>query len=342
MLWFENQDNYQILIWIDATAPTVTLDRAQPLTNISAHSYVLNATATDSGIGVNVTVFEYRKNSAQSFTQACIDEDGAPYSCTWDTSSLDDGKFYEVRVKANDSLGSFGDYDTHTDITLDKTSPNVTLLSPINHSIDLDGDNIIFRFNVTDITSKISNCSLLINHKRNQTNYTVLLNTTNNFTVNDFSENEYNWSVNCTDTAGVSNSSEYHNLTVLFDRESPIITLISPQNNSVSTTQNVNFNYNVTDRYHEIANCSLIVNNTLNQTDNSIVRNATQIFTISGVNDGDYNWSINCTDNSTGFFNIGSSGLFNVTVAKTSNLIALAELSSLFYERKSIRIIGEG
>jgi hypothetical protein len=84
-------------------------------------------------------------------------------------------------------------------------------------------------------------------------------------------------------------------VTPIPDNSPPNITLISPANDSFDIDGNVTFQYNATDLLSGIANCSLILNNTINQTDTSITESVVQEFN-SILDVGDYSWSINCTD----------------------------------------------
>jgi len=107
------------------------------------------------------------------------------------------------------------------------------------------------------------------------------------------------------------------NITLAYlDNTVPIITLISPADANVNTTGNVVFEYNVTDQ-SSIANCSLIFNGTINETESSITRNITQNFTKIALLNSIYNWSINCTDTSN---NQNTSTFRTLNVSKTGNL----------------------
>ncbi|MEM2974376.1 MAG: Ig-like domain-containing protein, partial [Candidatus Micrarchaeia archaeon] len=89
----------------------------------------------------------------------------------------------------------------------------------------------------------------------------------------------------------------YFNVTYKRDREAPNVTLIAPPNGTTLYSNNVLFQYNVSDE-SAIANCSLIINGVVNQTNTTVTRNVTQNFTAT-LGAGNYNWSVNCTDNST-------------------------------------------
>lgn len=75
----------------------------------------------------------------------------------------------------------------------------------------------------------------------------------------------------------------------------PNVTSIYPINNTLNNTHNlITFGFNVTDEL-AIDNCSLIINNTLNATNTTITRNQTNTIT-TRLDDGPYDWNINCTE----------------------------------------------
>jgi parallel beta-helix repeat protein len=96
------------------------------------------------------------------------------------------------------------------------------------------------------------------------------------------------------------------------DTNPPNITLLSPPNNTLNTTtNNIDFAYNVTDDLG-VENCSLIIDGSLVITNNSIdMALATQTFNYS-ISNGQHNWSVNCTDNSTSN-NVGASEIWNIS-----------------------------
>lgn len=99
----------------------------------------------------------------------------------------------------------------------------------------------------------------------------------------------------------------------LSDANAPIINLIYPQTNLTVQYRNnpIIFNYNVTD-FSNIANCSLIINGTINVTNTTISKNITQNFSKS-LEPGYYNWSIRCIDNSS-LKNTGLSNTYYINV----------------------------
>ncbi|MEM4245216.1 MAG: hypothetical protein QXR60_03365 [Candidatus Nanoarchaeia archaeon] len=99
----------------------------------------------------------------------------------------------------------------------------------------------------------------------------------------------------------------------------PIIYLEMPEDNATNTTTNtIDFTYNVTDYDSDINNCSLIINDEANLTESSITVDAVNNLTTYLPN-GDYLWSVNCTDENN---NIGNSEVWNITIDYTAPVAA--------------------
>lgn len=203
---------------IDETGPTTTI--LQPLTNsqISGSSYMMNASVIDTGIGtISYVQFEYRQNPEDVWKNACNDSDGtAPFNCTWNISLLADGNTYQVRARANDTLGNTGLYDTEVNIKIDNNGPQITLLAPRDNYVDGDG-NVTFVYQVNDLASSISNCSLIYNGTINQTVYSPQENTDLNFNLAGLNDSVVDWAIECYDTFNPSYYSISSNRTLTID-----------------------------------------------------------------------------------------------------------------------------
>src|SRR3989338_7961730 len=179
--------------------------------------------------------------------------------------------------------------------TGDVDKPNVTLQDPSPDN-DLHTTNPYFIFNASVIDANMNNVSLyadfngsmIVNETNSSgitSNYTFTKNLTN---LND---GLYQWYIYACDDD--SNCQQSGARTFYLDREYPIVSSISPSDSSTSTSASVTFEYNVSDT--DIANCSLIIDGSVDQTDTSVTENTTESFTKS-MSNGDYTWSINCTD----------------------------------------------
>jgi hypothetical protein len=191
-------------ITIDRTGPNTILDYPANFTNITTNTYMLNATATDL-TGVHTVTFLYRQNASAVWNYACNDSRGPTYDCTWDLTSLTDGKNYQIRAYANDTFGTRGNNDTHTNITIDRASPNTTLNTPLNQS--QYNSTVNFTYRVNDTTSNVSNCSLIINNEVIHTNYSIPEGSLQYFIYRIPLAGWYDWSINCTDALGNINAS---------------------------------------------------------------------------------------------------------------------------------------
>ena len=136
-----------------------------------------------------------------------------------------------------------------------------------------------------------------------------------NFTLNGSSIGSGNFTVNASCTSDGENLDNANRRSVtnisVTDRTPPVVHLIRPLNNTLNNTNNqIEFFYNVSE-FSDILNCTLITNNQLNVSNSTLIsKYAEQQFVIN-VSDGQYNWSVNCTDV---YGNTGASESFNLTV----------------------------
>ena len=142
-------------------------------------------------------------------------------------------------------------------------------------------------------------------------------NTTNpyNLTLNENESQTITWTVNATGNINQTyeffvyvnrtsdlnngNMTQKWNVTIvetIVDYDAPTITINAPSDNS-GQTNNLTVSYSVNDA-NNISNCYLILNGNVNSTNSSaIVKQAPQIFNLRNLIIGNYNWSINCSDN---------------------------------------------
>jgi len=100
------------------------------------------------------------------------------------------------------------------------------------------------------------------------------------------------------------------NFTVVADTISPSLILIYPENNATITSIPINFRYNVTDK-STISSCNLTLNDEMIE-NNTGISQGTNYFTPIKLSNGNYNYSISCTDE---FNNVNKSETWNFTVA---------------------------
>lgn len=200
-------------------------------------------------------------------------------------------------------------YRNEIDLTIqDVIPPNVTLISPGNNS--WRRENTSFTFNVTDSTG-IANCSIYLDGNLNMTNTTVSPGTLQNFTLSNISEGSHTWLVSCFDNSTNSNQGNSTAFTINIDKTPPSVTLLLPADYNVSTSNNITFNYSVSENL-VLANCSFLINGVVDQANTSLVQqNMPQSFNKTFAR-GNYSWSVSCED-ATGNTGTPAERLFNVT-----------------------------
>ena len=224
---------------------------------------------------------------------------------------------------------------TYANIALNTTRPsetNVTIITPLNNSI----------FNITGYFNATARIMIIGGQNGIDCSATITLSDTNvlklaageaathnlgGINLGSFTLTTWNISGNLSGNANItvqasctSDDKNFDNLTLyttynitIQDIETPIVRLEYPINNSKFTANSdpIIFRYNVSD-ISAIANCSLIINNRINQTNYTVAKYISQSFSAALTNNT-YNWSVNCTDNSTSY-NTGSSPFFNLTI----------------------------
>jgi len=228
--------------------------------------------------------------------------------------------FNSTAKQINDSGGSNLNYsriDVYAAIDYLRR-PRLTETFPSNNSyLNLANQNATFicntssTDNLVNITFSLWNSSSLVyNITENITSVTNQTTFLYNFSLED----NYLWNCVAYNINNLSNNDA--NLTITYDITNPQINLISPVNSSTWTSSStVSFSYNVSDV--SIANCSLIINNAIDQTDSSVTINQTTSFAKS-LSNADYNWSVNCTDSAN---NINNSKQRQLTVSYTAPVV---------------------
>jgi len=180
--------------------------------------------------------------------------------------------------------------------TIDTGIPVVRLDAPLNNSWQ-KSQQVTFRYTAYDTSLK--NCTLYGNFdntwKANATNTSVTSGSQDSMTVT-LKNGTYLWNVLCYDTTEKSafNNTNY---TVTVDSVEPGITLNAPIQYYNSTSNNINFNWTAIDNLDNNLSCNLTINSIVNVTGIASSNNTPTNQSVSGFNDGIYNWNITCIDN---------------------------------------------
>ncbi len=301
---------------IDLTPPTVILN--YPSSGNVSGSITINSTVTDN-TGVNSSRVYYQLSNtsgSQTAWTAMINLTSTLFNTSFDTTTLADG-YYNITINASDIAYNVNSTErVQIRIVQDNIVPIVNLETPQDGST-IGYAVVTFGYNVTDVVSDIRNCSVWTNSTGiwalNTTNSTTITEATAGQQINvaNLAEGTIIWNVQCYDTASVSNMAfATNNYTAIKDTTAPTIALSAPSDGYASTTTTLGFEYSVTD-FSNIASCSLIINNAVDQTDTTITKSTAQTFTQT-LSAGTHTWSINCTD---AVGNTNASGSRSLTIS---------------------------
>ncbi len=223
--------------------------------------------------------------------------------------TLFDGFCDEIHTLAPDNV----DYLPLSDLWV---TPEVSLADPTtpagNYSRDYVTANVsAVDDNLINVTAYLYNSSTL--HATNSSASTPLY-----WNITNLPDDLYYLNASANDSDGNYNKSETN--TYLLDTTPPAVYLESPGDDTLEqTTHVVDFEYNVSDTTSHILNCTFYLNGVWNDSDDSVAEDTTQSFTKVLAN-GQYNWSINCSDI---VGNVGNSSAYNLTVSVSAPTVVL-------------------
>jgi subtilisin family serine protease len=291
-LTFSRIDLYSALLSLDENSPNITLISPQnSITNTTINqSFTCNI--TDDFQLKNTTLFIW--NSTSLYIQNTTSFSGISAQVTFNISNMPQDRYfwnyYSCDLKNNCSfalsnfsivIGSLYSYPA-IPANSNYTKINMTNFTCLSYSEQL--------YSLKNISIYIWNSSSLIyNETRNISGFS----NTTIFNYTFLIEENYKW--NCLSSNNQTNSSLANsNFTITYDITNPNLTLITDSESYTSNSQLAYFYFNLTDL--SPTNCSLIVNNAINQTQtisalNNQIQNLSQTFS-----PGAYSWQINCSD----------------------------------------------
>ncbi|MBI5047164.1 LamG domain-containing protein, partial [Candidatus Micrarchaeota archaeon] len=279
---------------VDTTPPVTTLDSPIAELNTTLNTLSVAFTSVDNLSAIMVCDLFVDDISVNSSDSVSNDTSTGLFAL-----GVTEGQ-HNWTVGCTDQVGNTANSSETRNFTVDQTAPTVSLISPINDT-NTTNTTVYLSFNTTDNLGSVMDCSLYINDAFNQSNSSTLNATTTTFTVSNLSDAHYNWTVGCTDPSGTTaNASDGLGgpevRTFKVDTTSPVVSLVSPVNLTSTTNTSLNFTFNVTDDLSPTLNCSLYINDTLNQTNETVANDTNTVFSVSGFAVGSYNWTVQCTD----------------------------------------------
>lgn len=290
---FENSDQ--------TATRTITIDTTAPVTTL-----VLNGTSGSNGwYTSNVTIsFIVDEENLNRTTHNISGWQNYTTPFNLSTEGNNSIQYYSV-----DDAGNTEDIKTSS-IAIDKTVPAYT-----------EYNTTVTTLNSSDILNVWANwtenfpatMTLYINGVANDT---VSSQTFNNFTWTapaNLAQTTVNLTIGLSDIAGNSNVTPIMAIAVT-DGSGPTVELLSPDNNTFTNDNTINFTFNASDNLGTVHNCTLYINGVLNETSSSIISHEVSSFSEKTINTGTYNWSVNCADGSN---NIASSEVYFFEIDNT-------------------------
>ena len=279
------QAQFEILTPLVQTAPNVTLTNPPNNTfqNTSAIILYYNATDINNNIANSTLILNSQRNTTNQ--SAIINGQINNFTIT-----LSDG-IYTWTVNATDATNLEGTDNSTRTFTIDTQAPSIALHNPLANESFSQGI-IIFNFTVTDNTDTAMVCDLIVDSTVEEDDFNAQNNTPVNFTKS-FGAGTHLWNVTCLDNAGNLGISQTRNFTVT--EEPPTVELITG-NDTFTNLTTITLVYNATDN-NGFTESRLILNSIVNQTNQTEILNGQyNNFTLTGLSDGIYTWTVNVTD----------------------------------------------
>jgi uncharacterized protein (DUF2237 family) len=152
---------------IDNTSPEVTLTAPLDGEYITTNICTVTATASDALSGVASVSFYYSIDGGETWVQIGTDTE-SPYEVTWDLTAITDQTDIQVKAVAVDNAGNTAE-DINTGITLDRTRPTITDLTPTGSIVDTAP---LISAKLLDVTSGINPDTIMMELDNNLVTHT--------------------------------------------------------------------------------------------------------------------------------------------------------------------------
>ncbi|MBN2142959.1 DUF2341 domain-containing protein [Candidatus Woesearchaeota archaeon] len=281
-----------------------------PLLDSLTGKIISGSPAIDAGI--NSSIYDTFYSTFGISIKEDREGDSRPQNSTWDIGADE----YEV-----------GENDTSPPVISNIVNTKTNQTATITWTTSESANSSINYGTTENLGNKATNTSMTTEHS------TTLSGLTNSTT--------YYYNITSCDTSGNCNTTGPLNFTTtsnpIVDTTPPAIALSYPANNTqLNNTDNTTLNFTVTDNGASALNCTLYLNETLNQTRNSISNNTPAYFNLTGLSLGAYSWMINCTDNSS---NSNVSETWTFTIADTiAPGILIASPESTVYSTEQVLV----
>jgi len=207
-------------------------------------------------------------------------------------SSIANGQ-YNWSVQCFDTAG-LQNWSQNRTFYIDTVFPTINLFYPGVGQTELYSSTVSFNFTATDSVDSNLTCNLTVGQEVVDSNFNASSGIMTTRPIGGLGIGTHFWNVTCWDDAWNLNVSETRNFTI-YDLP-PTVSLVEPNSSYWHNESNIVLYYNASDN-SKLLECSLILNNQINQTNSSMILNGgVNNFTIPFIPNGEYNWTVNCTD----------------------------------------------
>jgi uncharacterized membrane protein len=322
----------------DVITPNVSIDRPNGNNSYAKNQNItLRINATDE-INISVALANITLPNGTVLQRTLANTSNGPeYEFNFTNTSI--GGLYNVLYIVNDTAGNLNDSLTDTFGVDDSLAPAVFNSTPGNTTNFAIGSSINITVNVTDAV-QVDDVYVNVTLPDNTTEELNLSNTSDTYNVTFTSTSQrgrYNITFFANDTTNNINSSVFTTFTV-GDVVAPSLILNLPEPNYNQTSNTIYLSANITDNQDTGPSCDLLINDLVNQTDNSSANGTVFNFTLTATQ-AFYNWSVNCTDNAT---NVNTSATRNFTIdtqgPSTDNITLTPNTESLLDPNVTINL----
>jgi len=280
-------EHINITITDSSIVPPYVKLESPPYNNVTNSSTVVfNCSATDNKGLSNMTLYgdfngTFQENGSNSIS-------GISNSTTF-SRTLPDGVFI-WNCLAYDNDGNYDWGNSNMTLTVDTTKPSISLEYPDNDNFTTD--TITFNFTVTDNIDSQLKCNLTINSTVKDQNFNANNGSITSRTISSLAQGYYLWNVICWDDADNINTSETSNFTII---DLPPTVILITTDNIFQQSTNINLQYNASDN-NNVTLARLLINGALNDTKTDPIDGAIETFSVTGLGEGKYNWTVNVSD----------------------------------------------
>ncbi len=216
-----------------------------------------------------------------------------------------DGSTAKTYVNGNEvhSLDASGDIDLSNSVfqigARDGTSPwhgTIDEVAIFNRSLSEQEIQDIYKRGALRLNLSVQSCDDASCEGESWNNLGNNLTSPQNLSLDNNTYFQYKYEF---ETDNASYTPQLYNVTInydLLDVTPPSITLNNPENNTNTSSQTLNLNFTATDDYPQNMECSIYLDDVLNQTNSSVLNNTLTNFEISEISEGSHTWKIECED----------------------------------------------